>query len=163
MLSVKHCAMSCMAGFVVLASGVAVLAQVGDGVWRLASPETLLAATGGDGACNVKCANPTSCPGGARFNCIDTLCVGGNCPTNGGTDNLPSTYCPGCDLALNGKLLCGGATTFNCSNAVTCGGACVQIGGFGGSFYCGTTGSTGIAPSVVDKFPSGGACAPAGG
>ena len=157
----KYRVTSCLAGFVVLASGVAVLAQ-GEGLWRLASPESLLAATGGAGNCNVKCANPNVCPGGDPFDCGSITCPGsGACGTANGTNNNTSKYCPACDMALNGKADCTRSFTLYCAYTITCGN-CVPPNMYGGYWYCSTSGQTGNGLSHDDMIASGAACQPGG-
>lgn len=142
----------------VLAIGAVVLARGDDTARQLASLETLEGYIGGDNQCNIKCKNPNSCPGGARFNCITIGCRGpGACPNANGVDHLPSKFCPACDKAAKGKLDCNGSNTFFCNLQVTCGN-CAFSGGIGGAWFCTTTASVGIGNPVVDKSPSGGAC-----
>ena len=156
---VKYRAMLWVAGLIVLASGVAVLAHEGDGVWRLVSPQALSGVIGGDDpVCKVKCANPNSCPGGAQFNCGSVNCSGsGACPTPNGTFNTTNKYCPACDLADSGQKNCVGGLSGFCTYTITCG-QCQPPNMNGGSWYCATASQTGVAPGWTDMGPIGAAC-----
>jgi hypothetical protein len=148
----------CLAGSVLFAGAISAIANETAVQWRLASKHALLAATGGTGACNIKCANPTSCPSGTRYACGTPLCSGsGPCSSSSGTDTLPSTYCTGCDKAAAGKKDCNGSISFYCQRSITCQTNCTFVTN-GGYWACLSISSIGIGTQVIDKSPSGASC-----
>jgi hypothetical protein len=158
-MSNRSCALCSGIAVIVFASAVAVVADSNANWWHLASPQALLAATGGDDVpCNVKCAAPQTC-GGASFDCATQGCTGFNpCNFGPGIDNYQGKFCPACDTADTGKYDCRASAGIFCKTKITCMAFCQFTGGLNGVWQCKNDTAVGQGQMVRDNNPSGDPC-----